>query len=60
MAALEQQYDQMSQMQTGAGGGLADLAPAGGVPSGDEIAAMVEEFLQGIADEADEGKAGDS
>ena len=60
VAALEQQYDQMSQMQTGAGGGLADLAPAGGVPSGDEIAAMVEEFLQGIADEADEGKAGDS
>ena len=57
VSALEQQYDQMALLQSGAGGGLADLAPAGGVPSGDEIAAMVEEFLQGLAGEADEGKA---
>ena len=56
VSALEQQYDQMAHLQSGAGGGLADLAPAGGVPTGDEIAAMVEEFLQGLAGEADEGK----
>ncbi len=56
VSALEQQYDQMTHLQSGAGGGLADLAPAGGVPTGDEIAAMVEEFLQGLAGEADEGK----
>ena len=56
VSALEQQYDQMAHLQSGAGGGLADLAPAGGVPSGDEIAAMVEEFLQGLAGEADDGK----
>jgi predicted ATP-grasp superfamily ATP-dependent carboligase len=56
VSALEQQYDQMGHLQSGAGGGLADLAPAGGVPTGDEIAAMVEEFLQGLAGEADEGK----
>lgn len=51
VAALEQQYDQIA---TGAGagtsGGLADLAPEGGMPTGDEIAAQVEQFLQGLDD----------
>ena len=56
VSALEQQYDQMAHLTGGAGGGLADLAPEGGVPTGDEIAAQVEEFLQGLAGDADEEK----
>ena len=61
VAALEAQYDQIASMDQGAGGGLADLVPDGGVPTGDEIAAMVEEFLQGLAEDGDEDKrSGDS
>ena len=56
VSALEQQYDQMAHLTSGAAGGLADLAPEGGMPTGDEIAAQVEEFLQGLAGESDEEK----
>lgn len=61
VAALEQQYDQISAaQQAGASstGGLADLAPEGGMPTGDEIAAQVEEFLQGLSDDGDADKTG--
>ena len=44
--ALEQQYDQMAALRTGSmAAGASDLAPGGQVPSGDEIAAAVEQFL---------------
>lgn len=56
VAALEQQYDQLVAGATGNTGGLADLAPEGGMPSADEIAAQVEEFLQGLRDEGDPDK----
>ena len=44
--ALEQQYDQMAALRasTPAAGG-SELAPGGEVPSGEEIAAQVEQFL---------------
>lgn len=58
VAALEQQYDQMSALGAGAAGGLADLA-AGGVPSGDEIAAQVEQFLSSLDDPDDPHKQTD-
>ncbi len=51
VAALEQQYDILSG-QAG-GEGLADLAPGGGIPSGEEIAAQFEEFLRGVDDPPD-------
>ena len=50
VAALEQQYDQISAMQQGATGGISDLTPQGGVPSSEEIAAQVEEFLASLAE----------
>ncbi len=59
VAALEQQYDQLNALQQGATGGISDLTPAGGVPTGDEIAAQVEEFLQSLA-EGDEPKDPDN
>ncbi len=59
VAALEQQYDQLNALQQGASGGISDLTPEGGVPTGDEIAAQVEEFLQSLA-EGDEPKDPDS
>ena len=44
--ALEQQYDQMAALRTSAPTSVgSDLAPDGEVPSGDEIAAQVEQFL---------------
>ncbi len=44
--ALEQQYDQMAALRTGSAAvGASELAPEGQVPSGDEIAAQVEQFL---------------
>ena len=59
VAALEQQYDQLSAGGSGTTtGGLADLAPEGGLPTGDEIAAQVEEFLQGLSDDGDGDKSG--
>ncbi len=47
VAALELQYDQMSAITSGAAGGLADLAD-GQMPTGDEIAAQVEQFLSSL------------
>lgn len=46
VAALEYQYDQATGQSGGAG--LADLAPDGEMPTADEIAAQVEEFLRGV------------
>ena len=44
--ALEQQYDQMAALRaTQSASAASDLAPGGQVPSGDEIAAQVEQFL---------------
>ncbi len=45
--ALEQQYDQMAALRANqpAAGVGSELAPGGEVPSGDEIAAQVEQFL---------------
>ena len=58
VAALEQQYDQMAAITDGAHGGLADLAGTG-MPSGDEIAAQVEQFLSSLEDPDDPGKQTD-
>lgn len=55
VSALEQQYDQMAAITAGAAGGLADLV-AGQVPSDDEIAAQVEQFLSSLEDPDDPGK----
>ena len=55
VAALEQQYDQMAALTAGAAGGLADHADSG-VPSGDEIAAQVEQFLSSLGDPDDPDK----
>jgi len=45
--ALEQQYDQLAALRgtTASAGAGSELAPGGQVPSGDEIAAQVEQFL---------------
>lgn len=51
LAALEQQYDQLATVAPGAASGTADLAASDRVPSGDEIAAQVEAFLIGLADD---------
>ncbi|MGI9197436.1 MAG: PAC2 family protein [Candidatus Nanopelagicales bacterium] len=49
--ALEQQYDQMAALRASQGAvGGSDLAPGGEVPSGDEIAAQVEQFLAQMHD----------
>lgn len=55
VAALEQQYDQLlggqpAQQVGTPSTGLADLVPEGGMPTGDEIAAQVEQFLAGLDD----------
>ncbi len=55
VAALEQQYDQMAALTAGAAGGLADHADSG-MPSGDEIAAQVEQFLSSLGDPDDPDK----
>ena len=55
VAALEQQYDQMAAITSGATGGLGDMAE-GGVPTGDEIAAQVELFLSSLEDPDDPEK----
>ena len=50
--ALEQQYDQLAALR-GSGpvaSGASDLAPGGHVPSGEEIAAQVEQFLADMHD----------
>ena len=49
--ALEQQYDQMAALRaTQSATAASDLAPGGQVPSGDEIAAQVEQFLAEMHD----------
>jgi hypothetical protein len=55
VAALEQQYDQMAELGAGVSGGLADLADTD-VPTGDEIAAQVEQFLSSLEDPDDPEK----
>jgi hypothetical protein len=55
VAALEQQYDQMTAIATGAAGGLADMAGEP-MPTGDEIAAQVEQFLSSLSDPDDPEK----
>ena len=59
VAALEQQYDQMAAIQTGAAGGLADMAGEP-IPTGDEIAAQVEQFLSSLSDPDDPEKQTDA
>lgn len=53
VAALEQQYDQAAAQQAGED---QDQPTLGDVPSGDEIAAQVERFLAGLADNDDQTK----
>ena len=55
VAALEQQYDQLAAISSGTQGGLADLM-GGSVPTGEEIAAQVEEFLSSLSDPDDPEK----
>ncbi len=59
VSALEQQYDQMAAISTGAAGGLGDLA-GGHMPTGDEIAAQVELFLSSLEDPDDPSKQTDA
>lgn len=57
VAALEQQYDQLAGQTFGTpSSSLGDLEPEGGMPSGDEIAAQVEEFLAGLGEDGEEPK----
>ena len=58
VTALEQQYDQLAG-SPGTSTALTDLLPEGGMPTGEEIAAQVEEFLSSIADDdrKDEGSS---
>ena len=59
VAALEQQYDQMTAISTGAAGGLADMAGEP-MPTGEEIAAQVEQFLSSLSDPDDPEKQVDT
>ncbi|MFY9331730.1 MAG: PAC2 family protein [Candidatus Nanopelagicales bacterium] len=54
LAALEQQYDQMSAMRAAAAASAQEFAPDGHIPSGDEIAAQVEQFLADMDEPQDE------
>jgi predicted ATP-grasp superfamily ATP-dependent carboligase len=58
VAALEQQYDQMAAITSGSTGGLGDMASEG-IPTGDEIAAQVEQFLSSLEDPDDPQKQTD-
>jgi hypothetical protein len=58
VTALEQQYDQMAAITSGATGGLGDLAE-GEMPTADEIAAQVELFLSSLEDPDDPEKQTD-
>ena len=55
VAALEQQYDQMAAITSGSTGGIGDLAGER-IPTGDEIAAQVEQFLSTLDDPDDPEK----
>jgi len=58
VSALEAQYDQMSEARSALT--KPSSAPQGEVPSGDEIAAQVEEFLAGLGDDSQkEDKSGE-
>ena len=50
VTSLEAQYDQLAAGQAMAAG-LSELTPDGEMPTGDEIAAQVEEFLNGLRDD---------
>lgn len=57
VSALEAQYDQMSEARNALT--KPSSAPQGEVPSGEEIAAQVEEFLAGLGDDSEkEDKSG--
>ena len=58
VSALEQQYDQMAALTSGSSGGLGDLTD-GRMPTGDEIAAQVEQFLSSLDDPDDPEKQTD-
>lgn len=52
VAALEMQYDQLAASNDSmTAAGISDLVPDGEVPSGDEIASQVEEFLRGFGED---------
>ena len=55
VTALEQQYDQMAAISSGASGGLGDMADQQ-MPTGEEIAAQVEQFLSSLQDPDDPEK----
>lgn len=55
VTALEQQYDQLAVIAEGATGGLTDMA-AERMPTGEEIAAQVEQFLSSLDDPDDPHK----
>lgn len=54
LAALELQYDQMSAMRAAAASQVRDFMPDGDIPSADEIAAQVEQFLARMDDQETE------
>jgi hypothetical protein len=55
VAALEQQYDQMATLADGPVAGLSDMASER-MPTGEEIAAQVEQFLSSLDDPDDPDK----
>jgi hypothetical protein len=55
VAALEQQYDQMATLADGPATGLSDMASER-MPTGEEIAAQVEQFLSSLDDPDDPDK----
>jgi hypothetical protein len=55
VAALEQQYDQVIAVATGVSGGMADEE----MPSAEEFAAQVEEFLSSLAEPEDPDRKSD-
>jgi hypothetical protein len=55
VAALEQQYDQMATLADGPAAGLSDMASER-MPTGEEIAAQVEQFLSSLDDPDDPDK----
>lgn len=55
VSALEQQYDQMSAIASASAGLLPDMADEP-MPTGDEIAAQVEQFLSSLEDPDDPAK----
>lgn len=54
VTALEEQYDQLLAQRAAGAAASAALAPGGSVPTGDEIAAQVEQFLAGMQAQRDD------